>query len=165
MRTKEPITPSRPFKVFAIKNGTVIDHVQANRALTLVKVLDLTGQDKIVSLGLGFKSKKYGFKDLIKVEDKELSPEEVNQVAILVPTATINIIRNCKVFKKFKVSMPEEIKDLIACPNPKCITNNESVRTKFYPVLEKKDKYNFQCHYCERVFPEEEIIGELNNQR
>lgn len=147
----------KTYKVPAIKNGTVIDHIPAGRALTLVKVLKLPKHDKIVSLGLNFKSKAQGKKDLIKVEDKELTPEEVSQVAILVPNATINIIRNFEVVKKFKPQMPEEIVKLITCPNPKCITNNEPVITKFHPL-----GGSYKCHYCERGFTEEEIINEIN---
>lgn len=147
----------RAFKVFAIKNGTVIDHIPAGRAMILVKVLKLCKHDKVVSLGLNFKSKALKKKDLIKVEDKELTPEEISQVAILVPKATINIIRDYKVYKKFQPEMPEEIMKLIKCPNPKCITNNEAVITKFHPL-----DSTYKCHYCERAFTEEEIISEIN---
>ncbi len=152
----------RPFKVFAIENGTVIDHIPDGRALTLVKVLKLAKHDKIVSLGLNFKSKAEGKKDIIKVEDKELTPEEVSQVAILVPKATINIIRDFEVAKKFKPEMPKEIVKIIKCPNPKCITNNEPVITKFHPLASTKKEYTYKCHYCERGFTEEEIITEIN---
>lgn len=155
--------PSRPYKLFAIEHGTVIDHIPAGRALTLVKVLKLPKHKHIVTVGLNFKSKAHKVKDIIKVEEKELTPEEINQVAILVPTATINIIRDFEVAEKYQASMPESIEKLITCPNPKCITNNEATHTKFYPLEEKKNTYSYQCHYCERIFSEDEIISEINN--
>lgn len=160
----EEMKKLRPFRVFAIEQGTVIDHIPAGKALTLVKVLKLPAHNKIVTLGLNFKSKKGGHKDIVKVEGKELSQEEVNQVAILVPTATINIIRNYKVADKFKAEMPKMIEKLLVCPNPNCITRQEEIVTKFYPAAKGKDEYDFRCHYCERMFPEEEIIEEIGKK-
>lgn len=146
----------RPFKVFAIKNGTVIDHIPAGKGLLLIKTLKLPREKKIVTIGLNLKSKKLGLKDLVKIEDRELTQEEVNQVALFAPAATINIIRNFEVAKKMKVRIPAIIVNLLKCPNPKCITENEQVITKFYPLAQ-----GFCCHYCERIFSEEEIINKF----
>ena len=161
----EKLRKLRPFKVFAIEKGTVIDHIPAGKALLLLKVLKLPENSNIVTVGLNFKSKKSGLKDIIKVEGKELSKEEINQVAMLVSNASINIIRDFKVAKKFKAKMPRVIDKLMTCPNPSCITSHEDIVTKFYPVEENNNIFNFKCHYCERVFSEEEIINEINNNK
>lgn len=156
---KQEIPPQnlRAFKVFAIKEGTVIDHITAGHALKIVRLLNLASENRIVTLGLNFSSKTLGSKDIIKVEKRELTPEEINRITIFAPEATINIIRDYQVAKKFKAEIPEVIENVIICPNPKCITNNEVIDTKFC-VTCQKDGVHLQCHYCEKKFKEEEII-------
>lgn len=146
----------RILKVHAIKNGTVIDHIPAGRGLTLVKLLKLFSHKGVVTIGLNFESKKLTQKDIIKIEKRELTPDEVNQVAIFAPTATLNIIRQFGVVKKTRLQIPKVIKRVLRCPNPNCITNAEHVMTKFYSQIEKK-KLLLSCHYCEKTFSEEEI--------
>ena len=148
----------RAFKVFTIKNGTVIDHIKAGQALKIIKILKLYENDKIVTVGLNFPSKTSKFKDLIKVEERELNPDEANRVAILAPQATINIIRNFEIVKKFKVQIPDQVEKIIICPNPKCITNNEPMKTVF-SVTVNKDQTKLRCKYCEKTFDQEEIKG------
>lgn len=148
----------RAFKVFAIKNGTVIDHIKAGQALKIIQILKLYANDKIVSVGLNFPSKTQKFKDIIKVEERELTAEEANRVAILAPQSTINIIRDFDVVKKFKVQIPEQVEKIVICPNPKCITNNEPMRTIFNVEVHKNDA-KLRCKYCEKTFDQEEIKG------
>lgn len=148
----------RAFKVFAIEAGTVIDHIDAGNALKIISLLDLYKDNHIVTMGMNFKSKSQGYKDIIKVEHRELTPEEVNRVAIFAPHASINIIRNYEVVKKFKVEIPETIKQLIVCPNPMCITNHEKMDTIF-GVKRNGHGLKFTCHYCEKQFRSEDIIN------
>ncbi len=146
----------RAFKVFAIKKGTVIDHIPAGQALKIIQVLKLFNNEKIVTTGQNFPSKTLGKKDIIKVEDRELTPEEANRVAILAPTATINIIRNFELAKKFHVTIPDMVEKLIICPNPKCITNNELMSTIFY-TKNNNTEVKLQCRYCEKTFSQNDI--------
>ncbi len=145
----------RTFKVYAIKNGTVIDHIPIGKALELVDLLNLRQWDKTVTVGIGFTSKKHGKKDIIKIENKELTTEEANKVAIIAPTATLNIIRNFERVQKEKLEIPDEIIDIVKCPNPACITNYDNVKTKFF--CEDKKKLHLRCAYCERYFTENDI--------
>lgn len=147
----------RAYKVYAIKQGTVIDHIPDGKGLPLIELLQLHAGNHIVTMGSHFQSKRMGKKDVVKIEHKELTPEEVNQVCLLAPTASINIIRNFKIIKKFTIETPEIFEGIIACPNPRCITNHETCVTKFYP---KKDKKNLKvrCHYCEKIYPHQEIL-------
>ncbi|MBU0670762.1 MAG: aspartate carbamoyltransferase regulatory subunit [Patescibacteria group bacterium] len=151
----------RPYKVYAIKDGTVIDHIPQGRGLQLLKLLKLVESGKFVTLGSNFKSKKRGYKDIIKIEGKEITPEEVNQVALLAPDATINIIRDHEIAKKFTVELPEEFADMALCPNPKCITNMDPQNAKFVPESEKKDM-RLKCVYCEKLFKPEELNEYIN---
>lgn len=145
----------RAYKVYALKNGTVIDHIPEGKGLDIIDLLNLKQWNKIVTLGIGFSSKRLRKKDLIKIENKELTPQEVNTIAIIAPSATLNIIRNYKITKKAKVEIPAMIEGIIQCPNPACITNHDNVKTKFYK--EKGEHLFWRCHYCERYFLEEDI--------
>ena len=146
----------RPYKVYTIKEGTVIDHIPQGRAIEIVRMLKLVESGKFVTLGSNFKSKKKGYKDIIKIEGKELTPKEVNQVALLAPKATINIIRDYEIADKFVVQLPEVFEDMVKCPNPKCITNMDPQNAKFVPTFEGKDML-LQCEYCEKLFKPEEL--------
>ena len=149
-------TNIRPYKVFAIKAGTVIDHITAGHALKIVRLLNLADENRVVTIGLNFSSKKMKLKDIIKVENRELTKEEINRVAIFAPLASINIIKDFAVIKKFRAEIPETIEYVVTCPNPKCLTNHESITTKFH-VLPKSNNIHLKCHYCEKVFLESEI--------
>lgn len=142
--------------VSAIKNGTVIDHITAGHALKIIRLLNLADHNKVVTVGLNLPSRAMRIKDLIKVECRELTPDEISRVAILAPRASINIIKNYKVTKKFHVNIPETIEYVIICPNPKCITNNESMSSKFN-VLHENNKIKLKCNYCEKIFKQDEI--------
>ncbi|MFA4830617.1 MAG: aspartate carbamoyltransferase regulatory subunit [Patescibacteria group bacterium] len=149
-------------KVFAIKEGTVVDHIKAGNALKIIRILNLADNQKVVTVGLNLSSKTLGLKDIIKVEKRELTADEISRVAILAPQATINIVRNYKIDKKFQAEMPKVIEYVVVCPNPKCLTNNESVPTKFN-VAFKADGIRLKCHYCEKIFREHEIVSYKNN--
>ena len=115
-------------RVQAIKNGTVIDHLPAGNGLLIIKLLGGIPKDKIVTLGVNLKSKAYGQKDLIKIENREHNQDEVDRIALIAPKASINIIRAYKVIKKITPQLPEKFKNIITCPNPSCITNNKRIR-------------------------------------
>lgn len=145
-------------KIKAIENGTVIDHITANRALQILKILNLPNPEtKNVTIAMNVSSKEIGRKDILKIENRELDHEEINQIALIAPQATINIIRDFKPIKKDKIVLPDEINDLIRCTNSKCITNNvnEPITPKFTVI----DKYPpvVRCHYCEKLIKTEDI--------
>lgn len=148
----------RAFKVYAIKNGTVIDHIPTKRGVEIIERLQLLDHENIVTLGIGFSSKRMGVKDVVKIEDKELTSNEVNQVALIAPDATLNIIRNFKLIKKMKIRIPKTIKNILRCQNPTCITNHESVESRFLRVNGSDEPYKFKCAYCQHVFVREELM-------
>lgn len=150
------IEEKKQFLVSAIENGTVIDHITVGYALKIVRILNLAAYDHIVTIGLNLPSRDMGTKDLVKVEGRELTQEEVNNIAILAPHATINIIQQYDVVRKFRLEIPDQIQRVIICPNPKCITNNETMDTVF-SVRVKGENIAVQCNYCERIFVREEI--------
>lgn len=142
--------------VTAIEEGTVIDHISAGEGLHVVRLLGLADHKKRVTLGLNLPSQSLGLKDIIKVEEREISKEEANQIAVFSPSATINIIRGFQIVQKFVVAMPDTLSNILPCPNQKCITNHEQISTKFR-VNRQGGKVMLHCHYCERVFVHENI--------
>jgi aspartate carbamoyltransferase regulatory subunit len=144
----------RKLKVDAIKEGTVIDHIPRAKALDVIKILKLKEED-IITIGINFSSKKLGRKDIIKIENKELTEEEVNKIALIAPDATLNIIKDYNVVKKIEIKLPEILEGIIKCPNPNCISNNEKVISRFFVISEKPVKV--RCAYCERIFTSDEI--------
>lgn len=140
----------KKLKITPIKNGTVIDHIKPGMALKVIRILNISdGSEKEVAIAMFTKSKKLGKKDLIKVEDMELGPQDVNKLAILTPNASISIIRDFKVVKKFKVELPEQVEGIAKCENLNCITNQkEPVEPKLIRTFDNPPRY--RCFYCGR---------------
>ena len=149
----------RPYKVYRIEKGTVIDHIPRAKGIKVIEVLGLDKEKnkEFVALGTNLKSKKHGYKDIVKIENVELKKGELDRIALLAPIATINIIRNSKIHKKYNVNIPNNINGIIKCSNQNCITNNEpNMITKFYLV--EKSPLKVRCHYCERAMRTEDIV-------
>jgi aspartate carbamoyltransferase regulatory subunit len=138
----------RTIKVSALERGTVIDHLRGGTGLRVLSVLGLK-EDEAIALGLNLESKKLGTKDLIKIENRELSQEEVNKIALLSPEATLSIIRDYKVIAKFQPELSEVLIGLIRCSNPSCIGNHEPIRSEFRVVHRRP--LRVRCRYCERA--------------
>ena len=124
----------KKLEVSAIENGTVIDHIPANALFKVISILNLDKMDKQITFGTNFDSKKLGKKAIVKLSDTFFMDKEINKIALVAPQAKLNIIRNYKVVEKKVVEVPEEIIGIAKCMNPKCITNNEKITTKFRVV-------------------------------
>ncbi len=145
-------------KIRKIKEGTVIDHIEAGKVFSVLKILNIDENYKgIVSVIINAESKKYGKKDIVKVEGRTLTKNETNKIALLSPRATVNVIKDYVVVEKYAVKVPNEITEILKCPNPECITNSESenIKTKILKISDNPLK--FKCYYCERVFSELEF--------
>lgn len=145
-----------------IKSGTVIDHIPAGRALMVLRILGITGREGYrLAVVMNVESKKLGRKDIVKIEDRFMEGEEVDKIALVAPTATINIIRDYKIVEKRKVSAPRLLEGILRCTNPTCITRKERepVTPRFRLVEGKKLRY--QCLYCGTIIEEDEILEQL----
>ena len=143
-------------RVRKIERGTVIDHISAGTALKVLRILGVTGSEGyVVSILMNVESKKYRKKDIIKLEDRFLTEEEVNKIALVAPHATINIIDRYRVVKKWRVSVPEVAVGILKCPNPRCVTNSgrEPVKTEF--KLRGRKPLAYECEYCGIIVSEE----------
>ncbi len=142
--------------VAAIKNGTVLDHIPAGTSLRILSLLNLEIHPKVVTVGLNLPSKRMSRKDLIKFEDRQITHEEQNRIAILAPLATVVLIRNYKVIEKIKLTVPDSISALLVCPNAICITNAERMDSLF-SVSQGGHIIHLTCVYCERTFQHQDI--------
>ena len=131
--------------VAAIEHGTVIDHIPADKTYQVAQLLGLFDLTTPVTIGINYPSQKVGNKGIIKVSDKFFTDDEISRLSVVAPNVILNIIRDYEVVEKKTVETPEEIRGIVRCNNPKCITNNEPMPTHFHvsgSVL--------TCHYCEK---------------
>ncbi len=134
--------------VAAIKDGTVIDHIPSNKLFEVVRLLHLENISSSVMIGYNLKSGKMGDKSIVKIANKFFSDAELNQLSVIAPNVTLCIIRDYEVVEKKCVTLPDEVAGIVKCANPKCITNNEPMLTRFRVV--DREKGILQCQYCEK---------------
>jgi len=151
----------RTLRVSKIRSGTVIDHITSGHALDVLKILGITGRTEgVVTVAVNVPSKKLGVKDMVKVEGRELNPEEVDKIALLAPHATINIVRGYKVVEKQRVKLPKAIRGMVKCANPACISNSrEPVQPTFY--VEQEEPLLLKCHYCGYIMEKQDILKQF----
>ena len=146
----------KELQVAALKNGTVIDHIPVDQLTKVVSLLGIQHLKTRITIGSGLDSKKMGKKGILKIADKFFEQDEINRISLVAPSVKLNIIRDYEVVEKRLVYLPDELLGLVRCNNPKCITNNEPMKTLF-KVIDKKN-VTLQCHYCEMKTKKEEIV-------
>jgi aspartate carbamoyltransferase regulatory subunit len=142
-----------------IKDGTVIDHIEAGKALVVLRVIDITGKDgNVITVALNVPSNKHIKKDIVKIENRFLMKYETDKLALIAPRATINIIKEYKLVEKRKIQLPDSIVGIFRCPNLKCISNSEEdIRS----TLDIVDKQNIilECRYCARTLTINDLVS------
>jgi aspartate carbamoyltransferase regulatory subunit len=145
----------KQLQVSAIKDGTVIDHIPARNLFKVISILNLDKIESPMTFGANLESKRLGRKAIIKIADVFFLEDEINKIALVAPDAKLNIIKDYEVVEKKLVEVPDFIVGIAKCVNPKCITNNESILTKFYVV--SKNEVTLKCHYCEKLMDQEHL--------
>lgn len=134
-----------------IKDGTVIDHIEGGKGLKVLEALGIDGKDgNVITIALNVPSGKFNKKDIIKVENRYLQDYDTNKLAIISPTATINIIKDYKLTEKRRVSLPNKIEKIFRCSNPDCITNSKEDIDSVMDVVDKTGRV-LRCKYCTRI--------------
>ncbi len=134
-----------------IKEGTVIDHIDEGKGLQVLDALRIDGKDgSLITIALNVPSGKFKKKDIIKVENRFLKDDDTNKLAVIVPNATINIIKNYKLVEKRRVALPNEVDRIFRCSNPDCITNSTEHIESIMDVMDKEGRV-LKCRYCSRV--------------
>ena len=148
MRTM--VNDNKTQEVRAIENGTVIDHIPSDQLFKIIRIMQLDRAPQRITFGLNLESKRMGTKAIIKIADRYCQDKEINRIALFAPMAMVNTIKDFEVIEKRKVTVPERMEGFVRCVNPKCITNNEPVRTAF-DVMNNDGKISLRCRYCEKV--------------
>ena len=129
-----------------IKNGIVIDHVKAGKGKEIYDFLELENLSCPVALIRNVPSKKTGKKDIIKID--EIIDIDMDVLGYITPEATVSIIKDGNIFSKKKIALPEVVKNVIKCKNPRCITSVEQGIEHVFKLVDKENK-TYRCVYCE----------------
>ena len=130
----------------SIQNGIVIDHITAGNAMRIYELLELDKLDCAVAIIKNAASSKMGRKDIIKI-DADIDVN-LDVIGFVDPDATVNIIKDAKLFEKKKIDMPEMITNVIKCRNPRCISSCEQELDHVFRLTDRKKKI-YRCIYCE----------------
>ncbi len=130
----------------SIKNGIVIDHIEAKKGMEIYELLNLKDLDCSVAIITNAKSKKMGRKDIIKIDkDMEIN---MDMIGFIEPNATINVVKDSKLVDKYRVQLPEKIVNIVKCHNPRCITSIEKDLDQIFTLTDKENQV-YRCEYCE----------------
>ncbi|HZK03642.1 MAG TPA: aspartate carbamoyltransferase regulatory subunit [Bacteroidaceae bacterium] len=141
--------------VAALENGTVIDHIPADKVFTVVNLLGLQYMSTPITIGANLRSNKIGKKGIIKISDKFFSDDEINRLSLVAPHIQLNTIHNFEVVEKREVTLPDQIHGIVRCCNPQCVTNHEPMSTFFY--VTDKHRVILRCHYCNKEMSKDDI--------
>ena len=130
----------------SIKNGVVIDHIAAGDSMKVYNHLELDKLDCTVAIIKNVSSKKMGRKDIIKI-DSEMEVD-LDVLGYIDPNITVNIIKNEVLCEKKKLTLPSQIKDVVKCKNPRCITTVEQDLPHIFKLTDAATK-TYRCIYCE----------------
>lgn len=153
------MNPEAELKVTKIKNGTVIDHIRPGLSPTVLRILQIDEgfpHTVITAMNVASGTMETGSKDVVKVENKRLSGQVLDKIAIVSPSATVNIIEDFQVKEKKKVKLPDNLAGILKCPNRNCVTNSDEGVSSYF-VTENEDPVKLRCHYCEDLVTQEEI--------
>ena len=130
----------------SIKNGIVIDHITAGRAMELYNILGLGELDCTVAILKNVVSGKLGRKDIIKID--RVMDLDWDVIGYVDPNITVNIIRDSKLVEKRRLKLPETITNVIRCKNPRCITSVEQELPQVFKLTDRENRV-YRCMYCE----------------
>ena len=137
-------------EITSIKNGLVIDHIEAGMGVKIFNYLNLDTTDCRVALIINAESKRLGKKDIIKIEKANCVDIDYTVLGLLSPSITIDEIKDNVIVRKINPELPERVENILRCKNPRCITGVE----KYVPhafVLMNREKGTYRCEYCDEI--------------
>ena len=136
--------------VGSISEGFVLDHIEAGRSMDIYKYLHLDKLDCCVAIIKNAKSNKKSKKDIIKIECP-IDFMDLDILGFIDHNITINIIEDEKIVEKKQLKLPKEIRNVIRCKNPRCITSIEQGLDHVF-VLTDEENQIYRCKYCEEKY-------------
>lgn len=137
-------------EITSLKNGLVIDHIEAGAGVKIFKYLNLDKNNERAALIINAESKQYDRKDIIKFEKEDTSDVDYTILALMSPRITIDEVKDGKIVNKVKPQLPEKVENILICKNPRCITIDE----KYVPhsfILMDREKGTYRCEYCDTI--------------
>ncbi len=155
------MSEEQTLKISKIKEGIVIDHIPAGKAIKVLSLLNVGEHSgHTVSLAMRVKSKKRGFKDVVKIENRNVAESELSIISLIAPEATVSYIENYNIKEKRMLNIPDQITGILKCPNQNCISNTKEPVQSSFRVL-SREPLVARCEYCEREFRGNELLGKL----
>lgn len=135
-------------EITSIKNGFVIDHIEAGKGIKIFNHLKLNETDLSVALIMNAQSDRLGKKDIIKIEG--IDNLDYTALAMLAPRVSVNEVRNEKIVNKFKPELPEVVEGILTCENERCITKDETYVPHTFKLVDR-DLGTYRCEYCDHT--------------
>ncbi len=146
-------------KITKIKDGIVIDHIPAGKAIKVLSMLNVGENSRhTISLAMRVRSEKRGFKDVVKIENRNVAEEELSLISLIAPEATVSYIEGFNIKEKRMLKIPEVISGILKCPNQNCISNSKEPVQSVFRVI-NSNPLIAKCDYCEREFKGNELLG------
>ena len=140
--------------ISGIREGVVLDHIQAGKSMDIYRYLRLGELDCTVAIIKNAKSNKMGRKDIIKIEGS-LDAIDLDVLGYIDHNITVNIIRDDKIAEKRTLHLPKILKNVIHCKNPRCITSTEENLDQIFVLCDEK-AHRYRCLYCEQAYKSHE---------
>ena len=137
-------------KIDSIQNGVVLDHIQAGKSMEIYKYLNLDKLDCSVAIIKNVRSAQMGKKDIIKVECP-IEALDLEILGFIDHNITVNIVKGERIVEKRPLALPSEVKNVIKCKNPRCITSIEQELDQVF-TLADPEKEVYRCMYCEEKY-------------
>ena len=138
-----------------LHEGFVLDHIEAGKSMEIYKYLGLDKFDCTVAIIKNAKSNKMGKKDILKVEC-DVNMLDLDVLGFIDHNITVNVIKNGDIVEKKELKLPKQIKNVIHCKNPRCITSIEQELPQIF-VLADPNKEVYRCKYCEEKFDKQNL--------
>lgn len=136
--------------ISGLKEGIVLDHIQAGKSLDIYYHLGLDKLDCQVAIIKNARSNKMGRKDIIKIEGS-LETLDLQVLGYIDHNITVNIIKENSIFEKKPLNLPQKITNVIQCKNPRCITSIEQELPHIFHLTDAAAE-TYRCMYCEEKY-------------
>jgi aspartate carbamoyltransferase regulatory subunit len=129
-----------------VRNGIVLDHIRPGKSIEIYEMLGLGKLDNMVAMIQNVNSEKYGKKDIIKIDENLDIDYDV--LGYVDSNITVNIVKDCKRVKKIHMELPETLRNVVKCKNPRCITSVEQEIVHEFKLVDREKKI-YRCCYCD----------------
>ena len=129
-----------------VKNGIVLDHIKAGKSMMVYELLGLDKIDSCVAVIQNAESEKYGKKDIIKIDDR--IKLDLDILGYIDSNITVNLVKDGQLEKKLHLELPQTLKNVIKCKNPRCITTVEQEIVHTFRLVDRNRKA-YRCIYCD----------------